>query len=498
MNIIILGGGIGGLATALSLHAAGISSRVYESTPEVKPLGVGINVLPHSVRELTELGLQAKLDAIGIRTQELVYATKRGEIIWREPRGMFAGYHWPQFSIHRGELQMLLYEAVLERLGPDAVVTGHRAVAVTQDHAGGASGSSSTGATAHFVDTSGNPLPSASADLVIAADGIHSAIRAQFFPAEGPPVWSKRILWRGTTIAKPFLTGASMMLAGYAWKKWVCYPIRQLDDVDGEKRQIINWIAELTFDSTSLHAPEDWNRVGKLDDFTPDFEKWNFGWMHVGKMIRDTQAVYEYPVSDRNPAPTWVQGRCVLLGDAAHAMYPIGSNGASQAILDARKLAYELATQPTIETALAAYEAECLPATAKLLKLTRAEGPDAVMQRVEERAPGNTGQRNVTRLSALGSAHGSSSNAISPEASGAPLAARSRKPNNDASIRCDGVMLDRLVAIDSIRPGKRLSHSASICLTSRRCSVSCAPHRLHGMIGNCLTAAKRSRSASFT
>ena len=381
MNVIILGGGIGGLATALSLHAVGIACKVYEATPEIKPLGVGINVLPHSVRELTELGLLPRLDAIGIRTEELVYATKRGEIIWREPRGAFAGYHWPQFSIHRGDLQMLLYDAVVERMGRDAVVTGHRAVAVTQD---------GPRATTHFVDVAGNALPGSpdtSAELVIACDGIHSAIRTQFFPDEGPPVWSKRILWRGTTIAKPFLTGASMMLAGYAWKKWVCYPIRRLESEGGEARQLINWIAELTFDSTDLHAPQDWNRLGKLEDFMPDFEKWNFGWMHVGKMIRDAQTVYEYPMSDRNPAPTWVQGRCVLLGDAAHAMYPIGSNGASQAILDARKLALELATQPTVEAALAAYEAERLPATARLLELTRAEGPDAVMQRVEERAP---------------------------------------------------------------------------------------------------------------
>ncbi len=379
MHIVILGGGIGGLTTALSLHAAGIACKVYEATTEIKPLGVGINVLPHSVRELTELGLLPRLDAIGIRTEELVYATKRGEIIWREPRGTFAGYRWPQFSIHRGDLQMLLFDAVVERMGQDAVVTGHRATAVTQDGAR---------ATAHFVDVAGKALPDAGADLVVASDGIHSAIRTQFFPNEGPPVWSKRILWRGTTVAKPFLTGASMMLAGYAWKKWVCYPIRQLESENGEPRQLINWIAELTFDSTDLHAPQDWNRLGKLEDFMPDFEKWNFGWMHVGKMIRDAQAVYEYPMSDRNPAPTWVQGRCVLLGDAAHAMYPIGSNGASQAILDARKLAHALATQPTIESALAAYEAERLPATAKLLELTRAEGPDAVMQRVEERAPG--------------------------------------------------------------------------------------------------------------
>jgi len=375
VKVIILGGGIGGLATALSLHAAGIPCRVYESSPEVKPLGVGINVLPHSVRELTELGLLAKLEEIGIRTQELVYATKRGEIVWREPRGEFAGYNWPQFSVHRGHLQMMLYEAVLERLGADAVVTDHEAVDVTQDGAG---------ATAHFRSrTTGAALPPASGDVVVAADGIHSNIRAKFYPDEGPPVWSHRILWRGTTIRKPFLTGASMVLAGYAWKKWVCYPIRQL----GNGMQLINWIAELTFDSTSIHAPEDWNRLGKLEDFMPDFEKWNFDWMPVADIIRGAQSIYEYPMSDRNPVPSWVFGRTALLGDAAHAMYPIGSNGASQAILDARRLAYELATRNDIDGALAAYDADRRPATAKLLELTRAEGPDAVLQLVEERAP---------------------------------------------------------------------------------------------------------------
>jgi len=378
MYIIILGGGIGGLATALSLHAAGISCKVYEATPEIRPLGVGINVLPHSVRELTELGLLPRLDAIGIRTEELVYATKRGEIIWREPRGTFAGYHWPQFSIHRGDLQMLLYDAVVERMGLDAVVTGHRATAVSQDGAR---------ATAHFVDAAGNTLPDVNADLVIASDGIHSAIRTQFFPDEGPPVWSKRILWRGTTVAKPFLTGASMMLAGYAWKKWVCYPIRQLDDVDGEQRQLINWIAELTFDATDMHAPQDWNRLGKLEDFMPDFEKWNFGWMHVGKMIRDAQAVYEYPMSDRNPAPTWVQGRCALLGDAAHAMYPIGSNGASQAILDARSIADRLAGADNPMHALWLYEQERLPMTAQIVLMNRKGGPEGVIDVAERLAP---------------------------------------------------------------------------------------------------------------
>jgi 5-methylphenazine-1-carboxylate 1-monooxygenase len=375
MQVIIIGAGIGGLATALSLHAAGIACRVYEANPQIKPLGVGINVLPHSVRELSELGLLPALDATGIRTQELVYATKRGEMVWREPRGMEAGYRWPQFSIHRGHLQMLLLQAVQERLGMEAVVTDHAVTDITQQD---------NVATAHFVRRStGETLPTQSADLIIAADGIHSAVREKFYPNEGPPVWSKRILWRGSTIGAPFLSGASMVVAGYAWKKWVCYPIRQLDN----GQQLINWIAELTFEHNSLTTPQDWNRLGKLEDFMPDFEKWDFGWMHVANLIRQAQAVYEFPMCDRDPVSSWTFGRVVLLGDAAHPMYPIGSNGASQAILDARKIAYELAKQPTIEAALHAYQSDRLPTTAKVVELNRGEGPDAVLQRVEERAP---------------------------------------------------------------------------------------------------------------
>ena len=377
-NVIILGAGIGGLTTALSLHAVGIPCRVFEANSSIKPLGVGINILPHSVRELTELGLQDALDREGIRTEELVYATKRGEIAWREPRGMTAGYRWPQYSIHRGYLQLLLYEAVLARLGPDAVVTDHAAVSVTQ---------TARAATVQFVSrVTGQAIaadPAHCADLVIAADGIHSAIRAQFYPHEGLPIWSKRILWRGTSVLPPFLTGASMVVAGYAYKKWVCYPIKQLPN----GQRLTNWIAELTFENTDLLNPQDWNRAGKLDDFMPDFEKWDFGWMHVANIIRAAGEVLEYPMSDRNALLTWNFGRVTLLGDAAHPMYPIGSNGASQAILDARRIAYELATQPDLPTALATYEAARLPPTAKLVELNRQEGPDGVLQLIEARAP---------------------------------------------------------------------------------------------------------------
>ncbi|HEX4327308.1 MAG TPA: flavin-dependent oxidoreductase, partial [Burkholderiales bacterium] len=344
MNVIILGGGIGGLTTALSLHAAGIACRVYEGVSEIRPLGVGINLLPHSVRELDELGLLPALERIAIRTQEVVYATKRGEIVWREPRGEFAGYRWPQFSVHRGHLQMMLLEAVQQRLGAGAVLTKHQAVNVTQD-----TGS----AIVHFAARDGVTPPAVSGDLVIASDGIHSAIRGLFYPDEGPPKWSHRILWRGTTVGKPFLSGASMVLAGHAWQKWVTYPIREL----GDGLQLINWIAERTFEFTDMHAPEDWSRPGKLEDFLPAFESWDFDWMPVPEIIRGAQKIYEYPMSDRDPVPSWIFGRVALLGDAAHAMYPIGSNGASQAVLDARQLAYELASHADIAAALAAYDA---------------------------------------------------------------------------------------------------------------------------------------------
>ena len=374
MNVIILGGGIGGLTTALSLHAAGIPCRVYEGVSEIRPLGVGINLLPHSVRELTDLGLLPALERIGIRTQEVVYATKRGEIVWREPRGEFAGYRWPQFSVHRGHLQMMLLEAAQERLGKDSVLTRHQAVNITQD---------ADSATVHFATRDGVTPPPVNGDLVIDSDGIHSTIRGLLYPEEGPPKWSHRILWRGTTVGKPFLTGASMVLAGHAWQKWVTYPIRDL----GEGLQLINWIAERTFESTDMHAPEDWSRPGKLEDFLPAFENWNFDWMPVPEIIRGAQKIYEYPMSDRDPVPSWVFGRVALLGDAAHAMYPIGSNGASQAVLDARQLAYELAARDDIDAALTAYDAIRRPATTKLLELTRAEGPDAILKVVEERAP---------------------------------------------------------------------------------------------------------------
>lgn len=368
MRAVIVGAGIGGLATALSLHAAGIDAEVYEAVAELRPLGVGINLLPHAVRELTELGLADGIAAVAIATEALVYANRHGQEIWREPRGLAAGYRWPQYSIHRGTLQMLLLAAVRERLGPDAVLLGRQAVCF--DPAG----------VVRFRDGG-----EARGDVVIAADGIHSPLRAQAWPDEGPPIWNRRVLWRGVTEAPPYLGGRTMVMAGHAAQKFVCYPIDPAAAARG--RSLVNWIAELRFPAEHEWRREDWNRPGRLADFLPQFEDWDFGWLDAPRLIGEASRIFEYPMVDRDPAERWTFGRVTLLGDAAHAMYPIGSNGASQAILDARTLAYRLATEPTVAAALAAYEAERRPATTRLVLANRGEGPERVMQLAEDRAP---------------------------------------------------------------------------------------------------------------
>jgi 2-polyprenyl-6-methoxyphenol hydroxylase-like FAD-dependent oxidoreductase len=375
MHAIVVGGGIGGLATALSLHAAGIEVDVYESVAELKPLGVGINVLPHAVRELTELGLAERLAAKAIATEALVYTNRHGQEIWREPRGVHAGYRWPQFSIHRGELQMLLLEAARERLGDARIHQAHTAESVSLLDA----------AAEVALRTRTGEAVRVRGDVVIAADGIHSALRAQFYPNEGAPLWNKRVLWRGVTEAAPFWGGRTMIMAGHQDEKFVCYPISP--EVAARGRSLINWIAELSFPEMAAWRREDWNRAGNLEDFLPRFAQWNIPWLDVAGLIRNAGYVFEYPLVDRDPVERWTFGRVTLLGDAAHPMYPIGSNGASQAILDARTLAYELSQSGDIDGALERYEAQRRPATTKLVLSNRQNGPEAVMQMAHERAP---------------------------------------------------------------------------------------------------------------
>jgi 5-methylphenazine-1-carboxylate 1-monooxygenase len=378
MTVLIAGAGMGGLTLALSLHQIGVPCRVFESVREIKPLGVGINVLPHACRELIELGLEEALDATAIRTKELAYFSKHGKLIWSEPRGREAGYRWPQFSIHRGELQMILLEAAKERLGAENILAGHHLADWKE---------TASGVRARFIDKeTGRSLGTHEGSLLIAADGIHSTIRTALFPNEGPPKWNGRILWRGVTFSEPFLSGRTMIMAGYQALKFVCYPISKAASESG--RPMINWIAEREFEPSYQWRREDYNRAAKLEEFLPWFEDWKFDWLDVPGLIRNAEYAYEFPLVDRDPLDRWTHGRVTLLGDAAHPMYPIGSNGASQAILDARVLAREILALGQSQEALLAYEAERRPATAELVLLNRRNGPEQVMQMVEERAPG--------------------------------------------------------------------------------------------------------------
>jgi 5-methylphenazine-1-carboxylate 1-monooxygenase len=377
MTVLIIGGGIGGLTTALSLHQIGVPCRIFESVPKVEPLGVGINTLPHAVRELTELGLQDALAQTAIPTMGLAYYSKRGQPIWSEPRGLAAGYNWPQFSIHRGELQMILLAAVTDRLGRDAIFTNHHLTRFEE---------SASGVRAHFIDKrSGQSLPSHEGSLLIAADGIHSSVRVHLYPKEEPPIWNGAIMWRGISRSRPFLDGRTMIMAGHEFQKFVCYPLSREALEKGES--VINWIAERKFKPNAEWRREDWNRPGKLDDFLPAFEDWRFDWLDVPELIKTASACFEYPMVDRDPLPRWSHGRVTLLGDAAHPMYPIGSNGASQAILDARVLAREIKVKGPTAVALENYEAERRPATSRIVLANRGNGPETVMQLVEQRAP---------------------------------------------------------------------------------------------------------------
>ncbi len=370
LRCAVIGAGVGGLATALSLHEVGAQVEVFDAVPELRPLGVGINLLPHAVRELDALGLLEELRAHAIAPAALVYCTKRGQEIWREPRGLAAGYPWPQLSIHRGLLQEVLRNAVLQRLGPDALHLGRRLVRIVGQDAA---------PVAEFEDGS-----EVGADLIVAADGIHSAARAQHYPDEGRFLWNGSLLWRGIAEVEPVLDGRSMIWAGHPEQKFVGYPIADLPG----GRQRFNFIAELRRPDSDLARAEDWNRPGSLDDFLPQFTAWDFGWLDVPAIVAAAPETFLFPMVDREPLPQWTFGRVTLLGDAAHPMYPIGSNGASQAILDARVLAGSLRRHgQDVDQALRRYEEARRPATAAIVRANRSLGPEIPMQLVEERAP---------------------------------------------------------------------------------------------------------------
>lgn len=376
MKAIIVGGGVGGLTTALMLHARGIDCEVYEQADAIRELGVGINTLPHAIRELKELGLLERLDAAAIRTYELFYANRFGQTVWHELRGLDAGFDVPQFSIHRGRLQGVIYQAARARLGEGKIHPGHRLGSFQQDE---------SGVTAYFFDRNGGHRATARGDVLIGADGIHSFVRERLFPNEGPALWNGTMLWRGATDWPAFLTGRSMIIAGGMEAKFVLYPIAAGSAPD---RRLTNWaVMAKVSDGGVPPRKEDWSRPGRWDDLRPYVQRFRLPYVDVSHLIEATAEFWEYPLCDRDALPRWSHGRVTLLGDAAHPMYPVGSNGASQAILDARCLADRLVSAENARHALYAYEQERLPMTAQIVKMNRKGGPEGVIDAVEGLAP---------------------------------------------------------------------------------------------------------------
>jgi 2-polyprenyl-6-methoxyphenol hydroxylase-like FAD-dependent oxidoreductase len=382
MRVIIVGAGIGGLVAALMLHERGIEVEVLESVSEPKALGVGINVLPHATAVLARLGLLDELVTLGVSTAELCYFNRYGQLIWREPRGLSAGYLVPQLSIHRGRLQLALLDIVRREVGQSSLLLGQRLESFTQ------SGSTVhatvqdrvRGETAHLIG-----------DVLIGADGIHSTVRRTFYPHEGYPCWSGELLWRATSEIPSFLSGQSMVMIGSRRRKFVAYPISAPNSAG---LATVNWIA--TVERPGRAAPEiqDWNRPGQLEDFLPGYLDWTYDWLDVPRTVRAADGTYEFPMVDRDPLPRWSFGRVSLLGDAAHPMYPIGSNGASQAILDAQALAEALATEADAEAALRRYDETRRLATSAIVHANRRHGPARILDIAELRAP--EGFRTIT------------------------------------------------------------------------------------------------------
>ncbi len=375
-KVIIAGGGIGGLALGLTLHQIGVPFVVLEAAREMRPLGVGINIQPNAVRELFDLGLTAELlDRVGVPAREWALVGLNGKDIYCEPRGLDAGYHWPQYAVHRGEMHMLLYNLLLERAGPKAIQLGTRVEGYRQRSEGGVTvRARREGETEEL-----------SGALLIGADGIHSALRAQMHPDQGPIHWGGAVMWRGTVRAKPLRTASSFVGLGTHKHRMVIYPISGMDD---EGLAQINWIAEMTWDNREGWPQDAWFQEVAIDSFAHHFEAFRYDWLDVPAMLRSADCAYMNPMIDRDPVTTWVDGPVALLGDAAHAMYPTGSNGASQAIIDARVMGAAFLKHGVSEQALAAYNDALCEKTSALVLRNRSAGPFGMLNIVDERCGG--------------------------------------------------------------------------------------------------------------
>jgi 2-polyprenyl-6-methoxyphenol hydroxylase-like FAD-dependent oxidoreductase len=374
-KVIIAGGGIAGLTLGLTLHQIGVPFTVFEAAREMKPLGVGINLQPNAVRELFDLGITADdLDKVGLPAEEWALVGLNGREVYAEPRGLGAGYNWPQYAVHRGQLHMLLYDTLISRAGADAVQLGAKVTDYTEDSAGVVATVQAAGA--NHTETGA---------VLVAADGIHSAIRAQMYPDQPPIHWGGAVMWRGTVRAKPMRTASSFVGLGTHRHRMVIYPISKPDE-DGTA--LINWIAEVTMDDAGAWQQDGWFKPVAIDEFIHHFEEFRYDWLDVPAMLRDADCAYVNPMIDRDPVPSWVDGAVALMGDAAHAMYPTGSNGASQAIVDARVIGAKMFEHGVTKTALAAYDAQLCAPVSELVLRNRGAGPFGLLNLLDERCGG--------------------------------------------------------------------------------------------------------------
>lgn len=377
--VLIAGGGIGGLTTALTLHQIGVPCVVLETVRDMRPLGVGINLQPNAVRELYDLDIGPdELDKIGVPAKEWALVGLNGKEIYSEPRGRLAGYNWPQYAVHRGEFHMLLYRKVLERIGPQAIKLDSRVAGYRKN---------ADGSVTALIEHGDGTRSEASGKLLIGADGIHSAVRAQMHPTQPPIHWGGALMWRGTTLAKPIRTGSSFVGLGTHRQRIVFYPISHPDPQTG--LAVINWIAEVTLDNSEGWKQTGWFRQVTIDDFVHHFADWKWDWFDVPALIRGATGAYENPMIDRDPVQTWVDGPVALLGDAAHAMYPTGSNGASQAIVDTRVLGAAMIEHGVTQAALAAYDKKLCGPISEVVLRNRGAGPFGLLIMVDERCGGS-------------------------------------------------------------------------------------------------------------
>jgi len=381
MDTLIVGGGIGGLTLALAVHAAAPDSRIriFEAAADVRALGVGINLGPHAVKELSALGLENALVAVACTPQDYAFFTRHGQLVYREPWGRAAGHQWPHLSIHRGDLHQVLLAAVRGRIGARNFFTGYRCTAFEQDE---------DSVTARFAAPDGAALAAQRGDILVGCDGIHSVVRRQLYPGEGAFCFRGINLWRGVTRQQPFLTGRSIARIGARHATLIVYPIR--DAIDAAGNQLINWVAEI---EREVAVPVDWSKPGRLEDFSPTYQDWTFDWLDAAAMIRNADLILSYPMVDRDPLERWTFGRVTLLGDAAHPMYPQGGNGGAQAIIDAATLGRLLKSAPDPVAALQAYEAERAPATARIVLQNRSAPPNVIVDTVEQRTRGKRFER---------------------------------------------------------------------------------------------------------